>query len=149
MKLARGWSLFALAGVAAAIALAFSIARPGCTPVHGEHALTISSQSLRAGGAGFFCYRDEAGRRLRFVLARGNDGKLRSVMDACKQCYTYHKGFSISDGFLVCRLCGNRYPINHMLEGKASCVPVALPAYENGGTITIRPADVKKFAWLF
>lgn len=149
MKLARGWSLLAIAGIAAAIAIAFSIARPGCTLLRGERTLEVSSRSLGAGRAKFFCYRDDSGRRLRFVLARGTDGKLRSVMDACKQCYTFHKGFTVSGGYLVCRLCGNRYPINNMLAGKASCVPVALPSDESGGTITVRPADVKMFSWLF
>src|SRR5690348_7287079 len=125
MRAGRGWSLFAIAAVAGAIAIGFSIARPGCTRVGGEHTLEVSSASVSPGSGKFFCYRDDAGRRLRFVLARGNDGKLRSVMDACRQCYTFHKGFSISGGYLVCRLCGNRYPMDHMLAGKASCVPVA------------------------
>lgn len=132
---------------AAAGVLAFHSARPGCDPVSGGSTLAIDSARV-ADKAAFYCYKD-AGRKLRFILARGSDGKIRSVMDACEQCYPFHKGFTATGGELVCRLCGNRYPINHMLAGKASCVPVALPSREEGGRISIRSADVKKFGWLF
>lgn len=128
--------------------LAFRVVRPGCEPLSGDRLLTIDSSRVKADKAGFFCYND-AGRKLRFILARGSDGKVRSVMDACAQCYTFHKGFSASGGELVCRLCGNRYPINHMLQGKASCVPVAVPSQEDGGKISITIADLKKLRWLF
>jgi uncharacterized membrane protein len=143
-------TLLAIAAVGVgAVAMTISMAKPGCTMVDGKDALVISGRVLDKGTAKTFCYRDEAGRKLRFILARGTDGKVRSVMDACSQCYTYHKGFTYSDGFLICRLCGNRYPINHILEGKASCVPIAVPSTESDGKVTIRTTDLKKMEWLF
>jgi uncharacterized membrane protein len=125
------------------------MAKPSCTAVTGKDSLTILGSSLDTGTAKIFCYRDDAGRNLRFVLARGTDGKVRSVMDACQQCYKFHKGYSYSDGFLICRLCGNRYAVNHITEGKASCVPVAVPSTESDGKITLRTADIRKLGWLF
>jgi uncharacterized membrane protein len=139
---------FAAVGVGA-VAMTISMAKPGCTTVEGKDALVISGRVLDKGTAKTFCYRDEAGKKLRFVLARGTDGKVRSVMDACSQCYSSHKGFSYSAGYLICRLCGNRYQINHILEGKASCVPIAVPSTETDGKVTLRTADVKKMGWLF
>ncbi len=133
----------------AAVAMTISMAKPGCTSVEGKDQLVISGHLLDKGTAKTFCYRDDAGKKLRFVLARGTDGKVRSVMDACSQCYTYHKGFSYSDGYLICRLCGNRYPVNHILTGKASCLPMAVPSQETDGKITILTADLKKLRWLF
>jgi uncharacterized membrane protein len=133
----------------AALAMTISMAKPGCTAVEGKDALVISGHLLDKGTAKTFCYRDEAGKNLRFVLARGTDGKVRSVMDACSQCYSFHKGFTYSDGYLICRLCGNRYPVNHILTGKASCVPVAVPSDEADGKVVIRTADLKKNGWLF
>ena len=134
---------------AAALVISISMARPACTSVEGKDALVISGRLVDKGTARTFCYRDEAGKNLRFVLARGTDGKLRSVMDACSQCYSYHKGFAYSDGYLICRLCGNRYPIDHILSGKASCVPIAVPSREAGDKVTIRTADLEKNGWLF
>ena len=143
-------TLVAVAAVGVgALALTVSMAKPGCTSVDGKDALVISGHLLDKGTAKTFCYRDDAGKQLRFVLARGTDGKVRSVMDACSQCYTYHKGFTYEDGYLVCRLCGNRYPVDHILAGKASCVPVAVPSDEADGEVTIRTADLKKKGWLF
>ena len=149
MKL-RPRTIVAMTAIAAvAVAVTISMARPGCTSVTGGDELVIAGHLLDKGTAKTFCYRDEAGKNLRFVLARGSDGKVRSVMDACQQCYSYHKGFAYEDGYLVCRLCGNRYPIDDILKGKASCVPVAIPNTEAGDRITIRTADLKKNGWLF
>ncbi|HVN30026.1 MAG TPA: Fe-S-containing protein [Candidatus Binataceae bacterium] len=134
---------------AVAFAMTISIAQPGCTSVAGKDELVISGRLIDKGSAHFFCYRDDAGKQLRFVLARGSDGTMHSVMDACSQCYANHKGFECSGGYLICRQCGNRYPIDHMMNGKASCVPIALPEREAGGKVTIRTADLKKMEWLF
>jgi uncharacterized membrane protein len=150
MKLPRARSLIAIATVGAiAVAMTISMAKPGCTSVSGKDELVISGHALKAGRPAMFCYRDDAGRELRFLLARGDDGKVRSVMDACAQCYKFHKGFTYSNGYLICRLCGNRYPVNHMTMGKASCVPVVLPSTESHGKITVRTADLTQRAWLF
>jgi uncharacterized membrane protein len=143
-------TLLAFAAVAAGVlVMAVSMAKPGCTEVEGRDTLVISGRLLDKGTAKTFCYRDDAGKNLRFVLARGSDGKVQSVMDACSQCYAYHKGFAYSDGYLICRLCGNRYPIDHILAGKASCVPIGLRSTEADGKVTIRTADLKKNGWLF
>ncbi len=149
MKL-RVRTLLAMASIGAvALAMTISMAKPGCTCIEGKDELVISGRLIDRGTAKTFCYRDEAGKNLRFVLARGSDGKVRSVMDACSQCYIYHKGFAYSDGYLICRQCGNRYPIDHMLSGKASCLPIALPSNEANGKVIIRTADLKKNGWLF
>ena len=149
MKLRVTTVLAAAAVALGVVAITISIAKPGCTALEGKDELVISGRLLDRGTAKTFCYRDEAGKKLRFVLARGTDGKIRSVMDACSQCYTYHKGFTYSDGYLICRFCGNRYPIDHLLQGKASCVPIALPSKEADGRVTIRTADLHNLGWLF
>jgi uncharacterized membrane protein len=149
MKVRARTSLAIAAMRAGALALTTSMAKPGCTSVAGKDALVISGHLLDNGNAKTFCYRDDAGKTLRFVLARGTDGKNRSVMDTCSQCYAFHKGFTYSHGYLICRLCGNRYPVNHILTGKASCLPVAVPSNEADGKVTIRTADLKKMEWLF
>lgn len=111
--------------------------------------LGISAFALRPGHALRYCYTDEAGSKLRFILARGNDGKVRSVFDACRQCFTFHRGYRIANGELICRVCGNHYPLNHMTEGKASCVPVILPHQDNSGIVHIKTADLKSGRALF
>jgi len=104
--------------------------------------LSIDLTTLAPGSARKYAYADEAGRKIRFLLARGSDGQVRSVFDACRECYSYHKGYAISGNELICRVCGNRYPIDRMTAGKASCVPIALPHSEDRGTAKIKVADV-------
>lgn len=143
-KLALG----ALVAAAAALA-ALPVLRPRCIELHGSGVLTISLSRLVPGEAQRFCYADSAGERLRFLLARGSDGKVRSVFDACRQCYKFHQGYKIEHGVLICRLCGNRYPIDHMTEGEASCVPVKLPHHQTASAVQINVSDLKSGKALF
>ena len=114
-----------------------------CTMVTGIDDVAINAFALRPGSARLFCYTDDAGKQLRFVLARGDDGKVRSVFDACRQCFTFHKGYRVVGGELICRVCGNHYPIGRMAEGKASCVPVELPHEDDAGVARIKTSDLK------
>jgi uncharacterized membrane protein len=114
-----------------------------CTEVTGGDEVAINTFALRPGTAHLFCYTDDAGKQLRFVLARGDDGKVRSVFDACRQCFAFHKGYRIAGGELICRVCGNHYPIDRMTEGKATCVPVSLPQEDDAGVVRIKTADLK------
>lgn len=150
MRRPRAKKLVAGALIAAAVALAaVPMLRPGCTEVRGAGWLTISVARLARGAAQRFCYRDRAGERLRFLLARGSDGKIHSVFDACRQCYKFHEGYKIAHGVVICRLCGNRYPIDHMMKGEASCVPVKLPHHGGGTTVQVKVSDLKSGAALF
>jgi uncharacterized membrane protein len=133
----------------AAIVAALPILRPRCTELRGDQSVSVSFAGLTAGAARLFCYRDRAGERLRFLLARGSDGRIRAVFDACRQCYKFHQGYEVVHGMLICRQCGNRYPIDHMTKGQASCVPVSLPHQADGSKIEIKVSDLKSGASLF
>src|SRR5271170_6674492 len=52
-------------------------------------------------------------------------------------------------GELICRVCGNHYPIAQMTEGKASCVPVSLKHEDEGGIVHIKTADLRAGRELF
>jgi uncharacterized membrane protein len=122
---------------------------PRCSPVSGGSVVTTPLDSLTPGTARFFCYRDRAGHEVRFVLARARDGVVRSVFDACRQCYRFHKGYTVADGYLVCRLCGNRYRLDEMQTGMASCQPVHLENSQHGNTVEVRIVALEKGQQLF
>lgn len=136
----------ALAGVAAFLTLSST---SNCTSVAGNVEVSVKVSAMKPGSAQMFCYNDAAGKKLRFVLARGTDGKVRSVFDACRQCFTYHRGYQVAAGELICRVCGNHYRIERMAEGKASCVPASLPHEDVSGTVRIKTADLRSGAALF
>ena len=136
-----------LAGGAAALLI--FIATSDCTMVTGSGEVAVNVSAMRPGSARLFCYTDDAGKRLRFVLARGVDGKVRSVFDACRQCFAFHRGYRVVGGELICRVCGNHYSIDRMTEGKASCVPVSLPHEDDSGIVHIKTAGLKAGHALF
>jgi len=140
-----------LGGAALAAAVGFLIftSTSNCRMVTGRDDISVNATAMRPGSAQLFCYTDDAGKRLRFVLARGTDGKIRSVFDACRQCFTFHRGYQVVGGELICRVCGNHYRIDRMTEGKASCVPASLPHEDVSGTVRIRTADLRTGHALF
>ncbi|HTW87605.1 MAG TPA: Fe-S-containing protein [Candidatus Binataceae bacterium] len=125
------------------------ISRPACTSLRGTDTLTVKLADLAPGKIRAFCYKDEAGRKLRFLLARDSGGQVHAVFDACRQCYKFHKGYDYSHGYLICRVCGNRYPIGAVSTGEGSCVPVPLSHQTSHGQVTIKVADVKAGKWWF
>ncbi len=135
--------------LASGAAFLFFTATSDCTMVTGSGDVAVDVSSMRPGSGRLFCYTDNAGEKLRFLLARGDDGKVRSVFDACRQCFTYRRGYRIVDGELICRVCGNRYSVNRMTEGEASCVPVSLPHEDTAGIVHIKTADLSAGRSLF
>jgi uncharacterized membrane protein len=140
-----------LGGAALAAAVGFLIftSTSNCRIVTGQDEVRVDVSAMRPGSAQLYCYTDDAGKKLRFVLARGTDGKMRSVFDACRQCFTFHRGYQVVGGELVCRVCGNHCHIDRMTEGKASCVPVSLPHEDAKGTVILKTAQFRTGHALF
>src|ERR1700719_5150616 len=112
----RSIRLKILAGLTLAAGAAFLTftAISECTMVTGNQDVAINAFAHISGSARLFRYTDDAGKQLRFVLARGNDGKVRSVFDACRQWFTFHKGYRTPGGEISSRVCGNPQPIDRM-----------------------------------
>jgi uncharacterized membrane protein len=134
---------------AAAIALAAMARGPQFTPVNANPTISIETNDMRPGEVRFFAYQDRAGDRIRFLLAPDSTGRIKAAFDACERCYIYDKGYFYPHGDLVCRYCGNRYKLEAMESGLASCVPVKLPFQMTGNTATIKPADLEGERGLF
>ena len=147
----RPFRLKVLGGLLLSAGATFLIftATSDCTMVTGNEDVTVNVSALRPGSARLFCYTDNAGRRLRFVLARGDDGKVRSVFDACRQCFSFHRGYRVVGDELICRVCGNHYRIDRMTEGKASCVPASLSHEDDSQIVHIKTADLRAGHALF
>jgi uncharacterized membrane protein len=142
---------FVAAGLLALAAILFGViaAGPRYTPVSATSSISIETNDLRQGDVRFFTYRDRAGDEIRFLLARDAAGRTKGAFDACERCYMYHKGYASSRGALLCRFCGNRYKLEAMESGLASCVPVKLPFQMTGHTVNIKPADLEREQGLF
>ena len=135
--------------MAVAVSLSAMARAPEFTPVSANPSISIETNDLGRGDMRFFSYRDRAGDQIRFLLARDSTGRIKGAIDACQRCSMYRKGYVSSGGYLVCRYCGNRYKLEAMESGLASCVPVKLPFQMTGHTVTIKPADLERERGLF
>lgn len=142
---------FIAAGLLVLAAMLFTAiaARPRYIPVSANSSVSIETNDLRQGDVRFFAYRDRAGDQIRFLLARDATGRTKAAFDACERCYVYHKGYASSRGALFCRFCGNKYKLEAMESGLASCVPVKLPFQIAGRIVNINPADLESARGLF
>jgi uncharacterized membrane protein len=141
--------IFAAALVVVAIWLTATASGPHFTAVSASPSVSIQTNDLRPRDVRFFTYRDRAGDQIRFLLARDATGRIKGVFDACERCYMYHKGYVSSHGELICRYCGNRYKLEAMESGLASCVPMKLPLQVTNHTVNIKPADLERKRGLF
>ncbi len=118
--------------------------------VRAHHGLiTVDLRKLAPGSARSYVYRDRAGTKLRFILARDEAGMTHAAFDACRRCYVYRDGYAVEAGRLVCRFCGNSYAIKDMEHGEASCVPVKLKVKVSGESATINLGELEAGRWLF
>ena len=148
----KGIRILAVIGVliSTGMLILMSVAQsPRFIHLAGEHGIVIQTDDLKPGSVKFYSYRDRAGEQLRFLLARDSDGDLYAAMDACHRCYSYHEGYATSDGYLICKLCGNRYKLAMISKGLASCVPVMLRFKAEGQTAKIDTAELEHNHYLF
>jgi uncharacterized membrane protein len=135
--------------VVVAIWLAATAGEPQFTAASANPSVSIQANDLRPGDVRFFTYRARAGDQIRFLLARDATGRIKGAFDAYQRCYMYHKGYVSSHGDLICRYCGNRYKLEAMESGLASCVPMKLPLQATDHTVNIKPADLERERGLF
>jgi uncharacterized membrane protein len=121
---------------------------PRVTQLAGRDSVSIPGGQLGRGEIRFFSYRDDGGKQIRFILGRDRAGKVQGAFDACQQCSQYRKGYTSSRGHLVCRICGNRYPLDSR-AGVGSCAPIRLIVQDSGKTVTVDTRQLKEHEALF
>ena len=123
-------------------------AGPRITQLSGRDSVSIPAGQLGRGEIRFFSYRDDGGQQIRFILGRDRAGKVQGAFDACQQCSQYRKGYTSSRGYLVCRICGNRYPLDSR-AGVGSCAPIRLIVQDSGKTVTVDTGQLREHRALF
>jgi len=99
----------------------------------------IAVADLKEQVPSFYAFEHE-GKSLRFFVVKIN-GAVEAYLDACRTCAPYKKGFFVQDGELVCRACGQRYPLDD-LKGIGGCYPIILPVEQSGEFIYISTREL-------
>lgn len=132
-----------------AVELLHRFAHSSCTTVDGQKVVSLPLLEFAPGQARTFCYRDSDGETIRFIIARDSDGTIHSAFDACRSCFEYGQGYSFWKGQMVCRFCGEHYPLKRIGTGIASCVPIQLRHLSFADRVQINVADLEAGRRLF
>lgn len=71
-------------------------------------------------------------KRINFFVIK-IEGKVLSFLDACSECYPKKKGFGFDNGYIYCRACNVRHPIEMIEKGFGSCYPIRIAGEEKQG----------------
>jgi uncharacterized membrane protein len=145
-----GWVVIASAVILTGVTMTLAAigVGPRVTQLAGRDSVNVPDGEIGRGEIRFFSYRDDGGRKIRFILGRDRTGKVQGAFDACQRCSQYRKGYTSSRGYLVCRFCGNRYPLNST-AGVGSCAPIKLLVHDTGKTVSVDTRQLKEHGALF
>jgi uncharacterized membrane protein len=86
--------------------------------------VVIDATSLKTDVPQFFTYHSAAKKINLFVIK--TDGDVLSFLDACLSC-SPRRGFSFSNGYFTCKVCGTRYSVAEVKRGIGGCYPIKVP----------------------
>jgi len=72
-----------------------------------------------------------------------------AVLDACRTCYRWKKGYVLDGKEVVCLKCDMRFKLDSLAQGTGSCVPVALNTEQRGGILIIPVTELEAGARFF
>lgn len=75
---------------------------------------------------------------VRFFAVKGNDGRVRTALDACDVCYKERKGYQQQGDVMLCRNCNLIFPIDRIGPSSVGgCNPHFLPSRIEGDRLMI------------
>lgn len=111
--------------------------------------VTVDIAGIAAGSGSFHTYRAGAGKRVDFFVYRDGAGAPHAVLDACRTCYRWRKGYLLSRGEVVCIKCDMVFKLDDLEKGTGSCVPIHVDAERRGETLVIPAAKLEAGARYF
>jgi len=89
--------------------------------------------------------------RIRYLLAKGTDGKIHLGTDACDVCYKNKKGYRQDGAVMTCNNCGQTFAINSLGTQNTSggCWPSYIPMKIEGDFVVIQKSDLDAKRFMF
>ncbi len=105
--------------------------------------VTVDVSGIGAESGRFYTYRSNSGKKVDFFVYRESSGAPHAVLDACRTCYRWKKGYVLDGKEVVCLKCDMRFKLDSLAQGTGSCVPVALQAEHRGDTLIIPVSELE------
>jgi uncharacterized membrane protein len=117
--------------------------------IPGNGVVAVDLAGIGAGSGRFHTYRSTSGKRIDLFVYRESSGMARAVLDACKTCYRWKKGYVVAGGEIVCIKCDMRFQLHDLARGSGSCIPIALTSEQEGASLKIPVAELEAGARFF
>lgn len=114
-----------------------------------EGAVTVDLTGIGPLSGRFHSYRASSGKQVDFLVYRESAGAPHAVLDACRTCYRWKKGYVFVGNDVVCVKCGMRFELDGLAQGTGSCVPIALKSEPAGSALRISVSELEAGARFF
>ena len=111
--------------------------------------VTVDLSGIGSESGHFHTYRSSSGKKVDFFVYRESTGVPRAVLDACRTCFRWKKGYVLDGKDVVCLKCDMRFRLDSLAQGTGSCIPVALPTELREDTLTIPATELEAGARFF
>lgn len=105
--------------------------------------VTVDLSGIGVESGRFHSYRSGSGRKVDFFVYREDSGMPHAVLDACRTCYRWKKGYVLDGKQVVCITCGLRFRLDSLAQGTGSCVPIALKTEQRGDSLLIPVTELE------
>ena len=102
--------------------------------------VVIDATALKPDVPQFFVYH-AANRNINLFVIK-IDGEVLSFLDACLSC-SPRRGFSFSNGYFTCKVCGTKYSVVEVKHGIGGCYPIRVPGKHINGKYHIDISSLK------
>jgi uncharacterized membrane protein len=120
---------------------------PVIPPEEGEVRVDLSA--IGKGSGSFFSYPASSGRNVDYFVYKDSSGTARGVLDACRTCYRWRKGYRLEGDHVVCRKCDMEFTLDGLHEGTGSCVPIGIRSSTDNDTLIIPVTELEAGARYF
>jgi uncharacterized membrane protein len=111
--------------------------------------VAVELSSIGAESGHFHTFRSSSGKLVDFFVYRESSGTPHAVLDACRTCYRWRKGYVLEGKEVVCLKCDMRFKLDSLAQGSGSCVPVALKIEQREETLIIPVTELDAGARYF
>jgi uncharacterized membrane protein len=71
------------------------------------------------------------GKKISFFIVKVNE-EIQSYFNACRECHPEKRGFRFEEGYVKCRSCNERWPLDSLRYGIGNCYPIPLKGVLRG-----------------
>lgn len=114
-----------------------------------DGAVAVELAGIGAASGRFLSFRSGGGKVVDFLVYRDGSGAPHAVLDACRTCYRWRKGYLLSRGEVVCVKCDMVFRLDDLEKGTGSCVPIRLETQRRGETLIVPAAALEAGARYF